>query len=115
MGGKQSTLSLETRIERAEKLGILTLHGLNLKELPDRIDAIEGKLKELDVSDNPKLKLSEYPQHAPKWIALKGLACSGNSVQECGWVCLCPSLERLNLSRNEIAVIPSSVFTALSV
>jgi Leucine-rich repeat (LRR) protein len=122
MGQHQSKTALSLRIERAVKLGVLTLNGLDLKEIPDRLDIVSSVLKELDLSNNrfyfhtnrSKLKSSEYEKFSGSWTSLKGLACSSNTIKDFAWVALIVSLERLNLHSNSIAFIPSSVITPSS-
>jgi Leucine-rich repeat (LRR) protein len=117
MGQEQSTKSLGLRIERAVKLGVLTLNGLDLKEIPSRIEIVNSLLKELDISNNRlihlltlrSLKPSEYEKHAGKWTSLKGLACASNRIKDCSWICLIPTIERINLQDNLVTILPSSV------
>lgn len=78
-------LSIEERLERAHKTGILTLTGANLKKLPDLLrEAICSKpstlaplIKSIDFSQN---KIPEFPREILNFTNLKHLKLSSNII-----------------------------------
>ncbi|KAJ3389875.1 hypothetical protein HDU92_000820 [Lobulomyces angularis] len=99
-------LSLDTRMERASKTGVLTLSGVKLKNF-DSLQSFQlSLLKSLDISDN---KLEKFDSIMKKWVNLKLLNASQNKFVDFTLICELPKLENLNVACNKITSIPPQI------
>ncbi|KAL7751125.1 Leucine-rich repeat-containing protein 57 [Sorochytrium milnesiophthora] len=112
MGGQQS-LELDKRMDRAKKTGVVTLSGVELKELPEALFSAAQYIKTLDISNN---RLRELPsQMSGKHLsAIRSLNVSNNKLDlvSPNRIFTLATLESLDMSRNRLSTISNSAIAA---